>query len=346
MRGFLLSVMAGSAVCLVAACGGDEGDGGSGGGGNAGCVPQAAECYAAGPTGPGAECLAKADNTGQTKYQGRLTSILVKAPPALAGAFVQEQVIDKGISLKQPSCFENGDGTFSWLFEIDSTTNKMKTGGSLPVTDPVAGGCFVKMPGASLPIAPIEVDVTLTANTFSAKDLDVNVPIFLSPTDTSNPIILPLHKVEIQATFNDDSHNCSGKFNGDELDPVNSCAPDTKAIPPQRSWTPGGSLKGYITIEDGGPGDDRRARRHALRAPGRAGLEGPEQGLQELHQVDGRCHAGGRLVLQDQRRSGRDLQGRLQARGRLRRSRVQDQRGLPLSARTLGALRRRALSAP
>lgn len=250
MRGFLLSVMAGSAVCLVAACGGDEGDGGSGGGGNAGCVPQAAECYAAGPTGPGAECLAKADNTGQTKYQGRLTSILVKAPPALAGAFVQERVIDKGISLKQPSCFENGDGTFSWLFEIDSTTNKMKTGGSLPVTDPVAGGCFVKMPGASLPIAPIEVDVTLTANTFSAKDLDVNVPIFLSPTDTSNPIILPLHKVEIQATFNDDSHNCSGKFNGDELDPVNSCAPDTKAIPPQRSWTPGGSLKGYITIEE------------------------------------------------------------------------------------------------
>jgi len=253
MRGFLVLAMLGFSACLASACGGDDGGGGgggSGGGSSAPCVPTDAACYFAGPAGPGAECLAKADNTGQGKWQGRFSSILVKAPASLAGEFVQTQVIDKGISLKQPDCWENGDGTFSWLFEIDSTTNKMKTGGGLPVTDPQAGSCFVKMPNAALPIAPIEADVTVNGKSFSAQDLDVNVPIFLSPTNTSNPIILPLHKVDVEATFNDENHNCSGKFNGDELDPVNNCEPDTKMIPPQRAWTPGGTLKGYITIDE------------------------------------------------------------------------------------------------
>lgn len=259
--------------CCLAACGGDDGGGGgsgggsgsggsgaSGGGGGTGgaggapgpCTPTAGECYVAGPSGPGHECLAKADNTGAAKWQGRLTSILVKAPAALAGEFIQTNVIDKGISLNQPdTCFESGDGTFTWLYEIDPTTKIMKTGGSLPVTDPKAGGCFVSLPGAAVPVAPIEVPVTVDADSqgFSAKDIDVNVPIFLSPTDIKNPIILPLNKVALSAKFNDGTHNCVGKFNGDELDPINSCMPDTKSIPPQRSWTTAGTLKGFITPE-------------------------------------------------------------------------------------------------
>jgi len=263
--------------CCFVACGGDDGGGGSGGGGGGSgasggggatggggtgatgglpsgpCVPTAEECYGAGPTGPGAECLAKADNSSASKWQGRLTSILVKAPASLAGAFVQEQVIDKGISLDQPSCYEGGDGTFSWLYEIDPTAKTMKTGGSLPIgADPKVGGCFVTMTTTALKIAPITVPVTIEANntSWSAQDIDVNVPIFLSATDTKNPIILPLHKVKLIAKFNDATHNCIGKFNGDQLDPINSCLPDTKAIPPQRSWTTGGTLEGYITVAE------------------------------------------------------------------------------------------------
>ena len=214
-------------------------------------MPTAEECYGNGPTGPGAECLAKADNTGKSKWQGRLTSILVNAPAALAKPFIQGAVIDFGISLAQPeTCFEDGEGTFSWLFEIDPATNMMRTGGSLPIADPKAGGCFVSIPGAAVPVAPIDVPVTLSNDTFSAENIDVNVPIFQSPTNITNPIILPLHKVKISATFNDATHNCAGKFNGPELDPVNSCQPDTKAIPPQRAWTTGGSLEGYITIDE------------------------------------------------------------------------------------------------
>jgi hypothetical protein len=241
-------------TCSFLACGGgDDGGGGAGGGsGTSPCVPAAEECYASGPTGPGHECLAKADNTGAATWQGRLTSIAVEAPKALGNAFIQEQVIDKGISLNQPSCFEEGDGTFSWLFDVDPVKKTMKTGGSLPITDPKSGGCFVSLPGASVPVEPIEVPVSIDADQkgFSATDVDVNVPIFRSAADLSNPIILPLHKVKIAAKFNDDTHNCVGKFNGDELDPGNSCRPDTKAIPPQRSWTPAGTLEGYITVEE------------------------------------------------------------------------------------------------
>ncbi|MCC6902553.1 MAG: hypothetical protein IT377_26515 [Polyangiaceae bacterium] len=247
MQRFLAWAVALGTVCAVSACSSDEEDGG---GSTASCVPTAAECYVAGASGPGAECLAKADNTGKTKWQGRLSSILVKYPESLAGEYVQTSVIDKGVSLKQPACNENGDGTFSWLFEIDSTTGKMKTGGSLPVTDPQAGACFVTLPGAAVPVAPIEANVTVTGNSFNAKGLAVNVPIFTSPTDLTNPIILPLHEVEIQATFNGDDHNCAGRFNGAELDPNDSCAPNVKLDPPQRAWTPGGSLKGYITVEE------------------------------------------------------------------------------------------------
>ena len=244
------------AVCLgSAACGGGDDGGGGGGGGGGGptgaCVPKADECYANGPSGPGAECLAKADNTGAAKWQGRLTSILVNAPAALAKPFIQEAVIDQGISLAQPdTCFENGDGTFSWLYEIDPTTKTMRTGGSLPISDPKAGGCFVSLPGAALPVAPIEVPVNIDANGFSAENIDVNVPIFTAPTQLANPIILPLHKVKLHATFGDTEHNCVGNFNGPELDPINTCQPDTKAIPPQRAWTTGGSLEGYITVDE------------------------------------------------------------------------------------------------
>ena len=65
LRLVVLSVLGAS---FLLACGSDDekgGGGGSGGSTGGACVPTAAECYQAGPTGPGAECLAKADNTGK-----------------------------------------------------------------------------------------------------------------------------------------------------------------------------------------------------------------------------------------------------------------------------------------
>ena len=79
MRKFLLWSVTCVAVGSASACGGDD-DGSKGGNGNANCVPQAAECYVAGPKGPGAECLAKADNAGQATWQGRLLPIRPSSP--------------------------------------------------------------------------------------------------------------------------------------------------------------------------------------------------------------------------------------------------------------------------
>lgn len=242
-----------AAFAAAGGCSSDEGGGGSGGAGGSGaagaCWPTSDACYVAGPEGPGAECLAKKDNSGEAVWQGRLTSIEVVKPDKLAQQFIQGAIIDNGVSLNQQECNEGGEGTFTWLFQFDPSTNKLKTGGGLPVKDPKAGSCFVTLTNTSLPVGPIEVDVTIDGNNFSASGIDVNVPVFLTPDDTTNALVLPLHDVEFSGTFSDD-HNCIGRFNGDLLTPVNNCAPDTSTTPPQRFWENGGTLKGFITIEE------------------------------------------------------------------------------------------------
>ncbi len=235
-----------------AACGSDDGDGGGGSGGTTGasCVPKSDDCYIAGPTGPGAECLAKHDNTGSDIWQGRINQITVKAPSVLSTKFIHDAILDRGLYLNQPQCFEQGEGTFSWLFEFNRTTGKLKTGGSLPVKDPKAGGCFLTMTTTALPIAPVEVDVTYDADGlgFTASDIDVVVPIFDTPDSTTNPILLPLHKVVLKGKFSDDSHNCIGKHNGDTLDPGLSCRGDFGAG--ERPFATGANLKGYIRVDE------------------------------------------------------------------------------------------------
>ncbi|MEZ4224596.1 MAG: hypothetical protein R3B13_26840 [Polyangiaceae bacterium] len=232
-----------------AACGGDDGDGGGGNSG-ASCVPKSDACYVSGPTGPGASCLAKFDNTGSDVWQGRINQITVKRPDVLSSKFVHDAILDRGIFLNQPECFEQGEGTFSWLFEFNRTTGKMRTGGSLPVKDPKAGGCFLTMTTTALPVAPISVDVTFDPDGlgFTATDIDVVVPIFNTPDDTSNPILLPLHKVELKGAFSDDTHNCIGKHNGETLDPSLSCKGDFNDG--QRPFTTGANLKGYIRVDE------------------------------------------------------------------------------------------------
>ena len=233
------------------ACGGDDGDGGSGGGtSGATCVPKSDACYVAGPSGPGANCLAKFDNTGADVWQGRISQITVKAPDVLASKFVHDAILDRGISLNQPECFEQGDGTFSWLFEFNKTTGKLRTGGGLPVKDPIAGGCFLTLSTTALPIAPITTDVTIDADGlgFTASNIDVVVPIFNTPDSTDNPILLPLHAVELKGKFSDDSHNCIGTHNGPTLDPSLSCRGDFNDG--ERPFTSGASLKGYIRIDE------------------------------------------------------------------------------------------------
>ncbi len=229
---------------------GNAGSGGSAGGANVGeCVPTAAECYVDGPTGPGAECLAKVDNSKSDVWTGRFSFLKINKPAALANQIVQEAVINKGISLNQPDCKETGDGTFSWLLEFNSTTGKLKTGGGDPVTDPKAGGCFVSVPNANpaLVVAPVEVDVAVDAQGKFAATIDsVVVPIFLDKEKTG-VILLPLHGIAFDGQFSAD-HNCVGRYNGDKFTKSNLCQPDTTLD--ETNWTTGGNLRGYITVEE------------------------------------------------------------------------------------------------
>ncbi|MCA9644518.1 MAG: hypothetical protein KC492_27695 [Myxococcales bacterium] len=229
---------------------GNGGSGASGGTGNVGeCMPKAAECYVDGPTGPGAECLAKADNSSSDVWTGRFSYLKIDKPAALANKLIQEVVVNKGIGLNQEACNETGDGTFTWLIEFDSKAGKLKTGGGYPITDPKAGACFVSIPNSNpaLDVKPAQVDVTVDdQGKFGASVDGVVVPIFLDVAKTK-VILLPLHGIDFDGTFSAD-HNCVGKYNGDQFTSANLCLPDTTAG--ETTWTTGGHLKGYITIEE------------------------------------------------------------------------------------------------
>ncbi|MEB2310986.1 MAG: hypothetical protein OZ921_14735 [Sorangiineae bacterium] len=243
----------GIALGALAACSSDDDgktSGGSGGAGNGDCFPTAPSCYGpGGPSGPGHECLAKTDNSGQKIWKGRLSQIQVTKPDALAKPFIQSTILDKGVNFNQPECNSNGKGTFNWLFEFDSESNKLKMGGGLPIENPGDPGCFAVLPDAQIPVAPVTIDVTMNGNTFSADGIDLTVPIFVTPGDTTNVVLLPIHGGKFQGTFSAD-HNCIGAYNGDKLDPAIDCLADMSVDPPIYPWENGGTIEGYIGVEE------------------------------------------------------------------------------------------------
>lgn len=243
----VLSVILAASLPLFA-CGSDDADGGGGGGSGDSCQPTDASCYGPqGPSGPGAACLAKTDNTGKTKWTGRFSQITISSPPALATPYLQSTVIDNGIYFNAPNCNAQGQGTFSWFFELDTEAKKLKTGGGLPVTDVTKPGCFVSLPNASIPTQPITIDATLTGSSFSAEKFSIVVPIFLAADQLDTPVLLPIHGGKVNATISEDG-NCIGSYNADELEPQFDCAPDTPAG--QRAWKDGGTLSGFITVAE------------------------------------------------------------------------------------------------
>ncbi len=242
----VLSLLLAAALPLYA-CGNDD-DTQGGGPVGGGCELTDASCFGPqGPTGPGAACLAKTDNSGKTKWTGRFSQITISSPPALATPYIQSNVIDKGIYLDLPACNAQGQGTFSWFFELDTEAKLLKTGGGLPVTDVTKPGCFVSLPNAAIPTAPVTLDVSLDNGTFTAEKFSIVVPIFLAPDKLDTPVLLPIHGGQVQATISSDG-NCIGKYNADELEPEFDCAPDTPNG--QRAWKDAGVLRGFITVDE------------------------------------------------------------------------------------------------
>lgn len=245
-------------VSIQPACSsGDSGAGGGGGSVNS-CVPSAAECYATDANEPGAACLAKADNTGDT-IQMRISQLEVSAPPTLSAPFMQDAIITKKVTLTEPNCFQGGDAQFNTLFEFNTSTMKVKAGGGVPqaLIGPAKDGtCFANFTDtqSGITIGPTEADFTQNGNQVHAvfnaggqmnpPQPDLVLPIYLE-NKLDQYVLLPLHQVDITANLSAD-HNCVGKFNGDTLSPGTGCVPDVGSF----AWTNDGSYSAYITVAE------------------------------------------------------------------------------------------------
>ena len=231
----------------------------------ANCVPYPPDAQACNspalncPTTPctaSSPCLAMgADNSSASTASLRIRKLNVTAPPALATAFVQKAVIDQGINLHN-QCGEAGDGTFSWLIQVDPTTHKVTTGGAAPTTDPFGTGyCFVNTNIEGLAVQPVTVDTIANADgSFTSAVLPkLYVPIFIVATQMNamgkSVIVLPLTNAKVENVTLSENNNCIGNYNADAIDQVTgtTCYDDPTSCV---RWTTAGSLGGYITLAE------------------------------------------------------------------------------------------------
>jgi hypothetical protein len=233
-----LGVTVGAASLLVVGCGSDDTEPGN--------TPSTQTCA---PTGECAaiksDCLALVDNTGKTDKIGlRMAQLAITKPVELAKGAVKA-IVGNGVAMNLDQCNIQGQGTFSWLLEFDTTNGKLKTGGAKPVTDPWAGYCFVNETANN--ITPITVDAPFTAGKFETTgDVSLTVPIYLDAA-ASTVVLLPLQGVKISNATLSADNNCIGKYNADTLSVDNNCLPDAEAG--INYFTDDASLQGYVTLE-------------------------------------------------------------------------------------------------
>jgi hypothetical protein len=205
------------------------------------------------PCTSGSPCLAMGvDNSGKSVADLRIRRLDVSAPPALAKPFVQKLVLNQGIDL-HGQCGEGGDGTFSWLIQLDTANNKVTTGGAPPTMDPFNQGyCFVNATIGGLPIAPVTVSMTKASDgTWSSGTIPkLNVPIY-PPGKPPVVIVLPISGGQVKGVTLSSDNNCIGSYNPNAITgnngPLNSCTDDISSCD---RWITGGSIGGYITLEE------------------------------------------------------------------------------------------------
>ncbi len=226
-----------------ASCGGDETTGATGSTGSGSCAPKDPACPALAVE---SECLALVDNSGKDKFALRLSQLSITKPVALTTTTVQKIVSD-GVNINLPACNVPGMGTFSLLTEFDLAAGTLRTGGSLPETDPAKGYCFEY--DAANGVEPVTAKLNVDADLRFATDVipKIVVPIYLDLA-ASSAVYLPLRDAVLSDGQISQDHNCIGKFNADGLEPVNNCLPDPDAG--IDFFVNGGKLDGYITLEE------------------------------------------------------------------------------------------------
>ena len=206
---------------------------------NQGCVIDEARC------GSKSTCLPLGDNKGKDVLDLRIRRLKIASPAALAGEFIQNNVVTLNIDLEEKSCGEPGKGLFTWLMQVDRKNNTLVTGGSPPSTDAVGTGfCFARFDLGTNHVEPITTKIEFKGDTFnSTQPQKVKIPIF-TDTTLNGVIILPITDVQVADVTLSEDGNCIGKLNPDALDSVCADGPDCS------KWKTAGALGGYITLEE------------------------------------------------------------------------------------------------
>lgn len=204
---------------------------------NQGCSIDEARC------GSASTCLPLGDNKGKDVLDFRIRRLKIASPPALAGEFIQNNIVTLNIDLAEKSCGEPGKGLFTWLLQVDKKNNTLVTGGSPPSSDAVGQGfCFARFDIGTTKVEPITSKVAFTGDTFrSLEPQKVKIPIF---TDTGSVILLPITDVQVEGVTISDDGNCIGKINPAALD--SNCADGADCS----KWKTSGALGGFITLEE------------------------------------------------------------------------------------------------
>ncbi len=213
-------------------------------------APPAATCAPTDPNCPAvgvpSDCVALVDNSGLDKFVLRLSQLTITAPAALSTPFMQG-IVGDGVTINLPTCNISGDGTFSFMFEFDKTTDRVRAGGALPEEHPGDGYCLVY--DAAHNIAPAETDANLQPDgSFSTSPFEqLTVPVYLDLA-ASQAVYLPLRQTRVVNAQISADQNCIGYFNIDDLMPTDNClaAPSAGIY----YFIDGGELEGHITLEE------------------------------------------------------------------------------------------------
>ncbi len=196
-------------------------------------------------------CIGLVSNQSLTKFGLRLSELDLTAPASFTTGIVG-QVVAGAVLPSVPACNIQGSATFSWLLQFDTVAGTLKTGGARPVTNPNLGYSFddemITQGTTTFHIQPVTYPGVTpdAAGTFSVTiGQDLVMPIFLDAAGTS-VVLLPMHAVRLVMGTLSSNQDCIGSYDAAGLQPANNCQPD--ATTPE--FLDGGSLDGYITLED------------------------------------------------------------------------------------------------
>ncbi|MEZ4301602.1 MAG: hypothetical protein R3B70_42100 [Polyangiaceae bacterium] len=254
--------LAGAGALLSAGCGeiepvrGGGGAGGEGSGASGGAMSSAAGSGGAGGTGAGeplcgcsevggvpSECVALTDNSKATKSGLRMAQLQLQLPAAFKNP-VTAGPLEQGVTPNLKSCALSGDGTFSWLIELDEDQGILQIGSARPVADPTEGYCFIDETLAGIAVQPATAGASIRGGVLSMDaSADVVIVIFLGGAESF--LLLPLRGLLLGGALSADK-NCIGKLNAELLGP----SPDCEPVGDVPWFENGGTIDAHVSLEE------------------------------------------------------------------------------------------------